>query len=357
VHYPRLEIRLEIIRKNVTTILEKCDKHSLMPTFVTKGFLADFPLLTTLYKGGVRRFADSNMINLLRMRAMFGKEVELFLIRLPMQEELELVCQNDIVPLISHWEVLEALHTTARKAKKRQRVMLAVEGGDAREGFLPEEFEGIEGRVRDLSWLSVEGIATTLACLSGVLPDRGVVKRLTTLKKELRQKLGKDHFILSVGGTTFFELWRENETWMDIDEIRFGEAFLFGSDISRKKTIEWLSQGAFLLYAEIVEVRSKKVTEEVERGFDAFGRSLSLFPSAPRRRALVALGKQDIDESQLYFWDGNVTIIGATSNYLVLDVEESDKGYKVGDIVCFYPGYGAVLRAFLSPYVEKVYVS
>ena len=76
----------------------------------------------------------------------------------------------------------------------------------------------------------------------------------------------------------------------------------------------------------------------------------------PRKRALVAVGLQDIDDTQLFFEDRNVTIIGATSNYLVLDCEESQHDYRIGDLVRFQAGYGTVLRAFLSPYVQKRYI-
>lgn len=70
---------------------------------------------------------------------------------------------------------------------------------------------------------------------------------------------------------------------------------------------------------------------------------------------ILALGKQDSDEHQLYFADENAKIVGATSNYLVIDIEESNRVYQLGEVVQFQAGYGAVLRAFLSPYVRKVY--
>jgi len=41
---------------------------------------------------------------------------------------------------------------------------------------------------------------------------------------------------------------------------------------------------------------------------------------------------------------------------LVLDCEESQHDYRIGDLVRFQAGYGTVLRAFLSPYVQKRYI-
>lgn len=354
--YPRLDINVDVIEHNVRTLLARCVEWKVRPVFVTKGFLADFPLVKLLYETGVRNFADSNLVNLLRMRALFGKTVRLVLIRLPMGSELRAIQENGVIPFVSHRETLERLNTIAGERKTLQRVVLALESGDAREGFLPEETPQVANLVERLPWISVEGIGSTLACLSGVLPDGEIMKQLVELKETLAQRLGQKEFYLSVGGTTFLEVW-ENGGWVKgVDEIRFGEAFLFGSDISRKRDIPWLRQGAFTIWAEVVEVRAKEVAQNPSRGFDAFGEITASPWRGKRKRMLLALGKQDVDERQLYFFDSGVKIIGATSNYLVMDVEESDREYRVGDVLGFRAGYGAVLRAFLSPYVEKVYV-
>jgi len=354
--FPRLEINLDVIQSNVFAILTRCKNWGVRPVFVTKGFLADFPLVKLLYEAGVRNFADSNLLNLLRIRTLFGNSIRLSLIRLPMFEELEIIQAHHIIPFVSSWETLWKLNAMAEKRHDVQKVVLAVESGDAREGFLPEELLSMGKKVRELRWISIEGIGSTLACLSGILPDELIMKQLIELKHKFSKRLGGQSISLSVGGTTFLELWENDVTWKEIDEIRFGEAFLFGSDISRKKNIQWLRQGAFMLWAEIVEVRSKEIDQNLSRGFDAFGKVASVSPQGKRKRALLALGKQDVDENQLYFFDASVKIVGATSNYLVVDIEESEQEYRVGDVICCSAGYGAALRAFLSPYVEKVYV-
>lgn len=352
--YPRLEINLDVLRENALILQEKCRIWNVSPVVVTKGFLADSVLVRVLRDLGFSRFADSNLLNLVRLRRLFEAQVELFLIRLPMFEELKTLNEYSISPFVSHAEVLERLENVARETGRVQHVMLAVEGGDGREGFLVEELPLVLGVLKRLPNVLPRGIGATLACLSGVLPDRDILTRLLKAKEFLRRELQRD-IVLSVGGTTFLSLWEEGESLQGVDEVRFGEALLFGSDISRKRDIPWLKQGAFVISAEVVEVRVKEPLRGKTFGYDAFGsRCLGDF-QGPRKRILVAVGKQDIDENQLYFDDEHVKIVGATSNYLVLDVEESQRMYQVGDIVSFRAGYGAVLRAFLSPYVEKVY--
>lgn len=355
--YPLLEINLSNIEKNVVTLTEKCTRWNLSWVAVTKGFCAVYPIVKLLFQKGVRRFADSNLLNLISIRQLLGEEVELFLIRLPMFSELELLFQYRIVPFVSTTESLTKLNSLAREKNTNQRLILAVDGGDAREGFMPEELLQMATSFPNWSHLTIDGIATTVACLNGVLPDRDLLQRMVQLKHEL-QLILKQQLKLSVGGTTFLELWEEACCPEGVDEIRLGEAFLFGHDISRKKSIPWLEQETFSLWSEVVEVRPKKPNQSIGRGFDAFGREVDATKQSKRARkqALVAVGLQDIDDSQLWPEDSRVRITGATSNYLVLDIEESANRYQAGQLLKFKIGYGSVLRAFLSPYVRKEYL-
>lgn len=356
--YPLLEINLGNIGKNAVTLGEKCAQWGLSWVAVTKGFCAVPPIVKLLFQKGIRQFADSNLLNLIGIRQLLGEEVELFLIRLPMFSELELLFQYRVIPFVSAVESLEKLNSLAREKNSNQRVVLAVDGGDAREGFMPEEL--LQTAIAFSNWgsLIIDGISTTVACLNGVLPDRDLVERMVQLRHELQLILKQDQLKLSVGGTTFLALWEREPYPEGVDEVRLGEAFLFGHDISRKKSIPWLEQETFSLWSEVVEVRPKKVKPSAIRGFDAFGRQVDATKESdqPRKQALVAVGLQDIDDSQLWPEDERIRITGATSNYLVLDVEESVSSYQVGQLIKFNVGYGSVLRAFLSPYVRKKYL-
>ena len=53
--------------------------------------------------------------------------------------------------------------------------------------------------------------------------------------------------------------------------------------------------------------------------------------------------------------DEGVEIIGASSDHLIVDVTDCEKEFKTGDRICFRLGYFAVMRAFTSKYVEKIY--
>ena len=50
--------------------------------------------------------------------------------------------------------------------------------------------------------------------------------------------------------------------------------------------------------------------------------------------------------------DGRLRVLGASSDYLVLDVSDAHGELRVGASVSFRPGYGAMVTAASSPYVE-----
>ena len=72
-------------------------------------------------------------------------------------------------------------------------------------------------------------------------------------------------------------------------------------------------------------------------------------------RAIVAIGRQDIEESMLTCVNNNIEIIGASSDHLILNIKNNTE-YKVGSIVKFKLEYGSLLRCFTSKYVKKKFI-
>ena len=82
---------------------------------------------------------------------------------------------------------------------------------------------------------------------------------------------------------------------------------------------------------------------------DAFGNIPHFEDKGIRRRAIIALGRQDIRVEGLIPMDTDISIFGASSDHLILDVTDSKKELKVGDIVHFKIDYGCLLAAMTSP--------
>ena len=73
-------------------------------------------------------------------------------------------------------------------------------------------------------------------------------------------------------------------------------------------------------------------------------------------RAIIALGRQDINPEGLFPINQSIEIIGASSDHLILDITKCSPSYKVGDIIEFTMDYGCILKSMTSPYVKKKYI-
>jgi predicted amino acid racemase len=134
-----------------------------------------------------------------------------------------------------------------------------------------------------------------------------------------------------------------------VDELRLGESILLGLDPLSRIPVPGLRTDAIVLYAELIEVRTKPSTPWGQLAQSAFGTAASR-PGAGTtvRQGILALGRQDVDPADLFPPPG-LTVLGASSDHLVVDLGDHDAA--VGDELAFGVGYGGLLRAMTSPFV------
>jgi predicted amino acid racemase len=87
---------------------------------------------------------------------------------------------------------------------------------------------------------------------------------------------------------------------------------------------------------------------------DAFGRVPEWEDLGWRRRAILALGEQDMRISGLRPKRQGVTIVGASSDHLVVDVTDAVPPVQLGEELAFNPLYTAVATAMVRANVPKV---
>lgn len=90
-------------------------------------------------------------------------------------------------------------------------------------------------------------------------------------------------------------------------------------------------------------------------GPDSYGVVHTFKDRGPRVRAILSVGNQDIDTEVMWPVDERLEIVGSSCDHTVVDVTCAAEDYPVGSVVQLRCGYHAVLRAFTSPYVEKVF--
>ena len=144
-----------------------------------------------------------------------------------------------------------------------------------------------------------------------------------------------------------------------INHFRVGEVLFFGLDLFTNLTIVGMHNDVFRLYAEIIELYEKPKVPSGEQGFNVAGET----PEYPKEdygkqsyRAILDIGLLDCNPQYLITDDENITIIEASSDMLVLDVNQNEAGYKVGDLISFKLKYMGVLGIMNSNYIDKLVV-
>jgi predicted amino acid racemase len=351
---PRLEIDLEAVRQNATVLVERLDERGIEVIGVTKAVMAWPATARVLVESGVAGLGDSRIENLERLRRD-GFTVERMMIRSPMLSQADAVILQCEVSLNTELSVLRALSAAAVRYGRSHNVVLMVELGDLREGIAIDEVVDMARCVTRLPGLVLTGIGTNLACQSGVVPDQHKMNELSGLADEVETACGLVLATVSGGNSANLGWALSTADVGRVNQLRLGEAILLGVDPLTREPIEDLRQDAFRLIAEVIEVKTKPAEPWGEIAQTAFGAAAADAQRSAAaetcRRAILAIGRQDIDPDGLTAPAG-VTIRGASSDHLVIEV--ADEHVTVGDELSFGLDYGALLRAATSPFVTKV---
>ena len=140
-----------------------------------------------------------------------------------------------------------------------------------------------------------------------------------------------------------------------MNHLRIGEAILLGRETLHREPWPGTRQDAFLLHGEVIECKTKPSAPLGNRTEDAFGERPAFPERGPVARALVNLGREDLELPGLTPVEPGLRVLGASSDYLVVDVSGRRDETRVGDELVFSLGYGGLLAAMDSEYVEKRY--
>jgi predicted amino acid racemase len=170
----------------------------------------------------------------------------------------------------------------------------------------------------------------------------------------MEEELGTRFRVISGGNTYSLDFVLRDEMPARINQLRIGEGILLGVNSVTKHPLPCPHQDAFNVVAEVIEVKTKPSMPEGPVATDAFGRAPEWEDLGLRERAILALGEQDMRISGLRPKREGVTIVGASSDHLVVDVTEADPPVRLGDELCFDPLYEAVATGMVSSAVRKV---
>jgi predicted amino acid racemase len=352
---PRLEINTTKISENAGHIVKLCRKADVKVMGITKGVKAEAPVVKAMAEAGITVFGDSRIENLKKIAeaGIFGQR---FLIRIPMLSDVSATVEWADGSLNSEFEVIAALGKEAVRQRKTHKVILMVDVGDLREGFLPCDAAETALKAGGIDGIELIGLGMNVGCYGGVLPTIENTSLLLETGRQVESAIGRKLDVYSGGSTVTLKLIEKGMLPCGINQLRIGEAVLLGYDSTGNRKIPGTHQDTMRLIAEVIELKLKPSVPTGEVGRDAFGNVPKFLDRGIRKRAIAALGRQDAPLEKLRPIIDGVEVLGGSSDHLILDVTDAQEDIKVGTEIAFGINYGAMLALMTSDYVEKVYV-
>lgn len=353
---PRLEISLDKITHNTKRIIDVCREYGIEVAGVNKVSCGSTEIAKAMVDGGIKVIADSRIENLKKIKNI---NVSKMLLRLPMISKVKEIVEVADMSLNSELKTIIELSNAALLAGKQHKVILMIDVGDLREGiFFDREDEIMEvvEKTLQLKGVKLIGLGTNLTCFGGIIPCRDNLGRLTELRNRIQEKFGIALEILSGGNSSSLHLIQNNCMPKDINQLRLGTSIVLGTVEINNTRVSNTYIDAFKLFAEIIEVKEKPSKPIGEIGKDSFGKKPLFKDRGIIKRAICAIGKQDIDIDWMTPKDRGIVILGGSSDHLIVDITNAKENYVVGDEITFLLDYVAILKAMTSPYVCKIYL-
>ncbi|HBD63858.1 MAG TPA: alanine racemase [Clostridiales bacterium] len=355
--YPKLVVDLKKVKNNLDKTIEMVKGAGCSLMIVTKGYCADMEIYKLLEESDIDYIADSRIQNL---KKYDGTKKERVLLRLPMISEAEEVVRHADLSLNSEIKTIQKLNEAAVKLNKKHKILLMIDLGDLREGIFFKDEEEIYHAVEEilkLSNIELFGLGVNLTCYGAVIPKKENLSVLVETAEKIENKFNIKLKMLSGGNSSSVHLIGKNQLPERINNLRVGEAFLLGDETAYSQMLDNFYDDAFTLEAEIIELKVKQSVPVGETGVDAFGNRPVYEDLGVIKRAIIAVGRQDVDPDNLHPIDSEISILGASSDHLILNVDNTGNRYSVGDTVRFKLSYSSLLRATTSSaYVEKEYI-
>lgn len=347
--YPRIIINKDKYRHNLKYLLDICHKKGLSVMGVSKVFCADQSLIDIMIEEKVDYIADSRIENL----ANITTEIPKVLLRLPSIGNSKQVVTYSDISLNSEIATIKELNKYANELNKVHGIIIMIDLGDLREGIFDETelIETVKETIK-LENILIKGIGTNLTCFGGIIPNPETLQKLLIFKRLIEYNFDIKLEIISGGNSSNLELVLSDNIPQGINNIRLGESIVLGRETAYGSYLDNMFNDVFTLEAEVIEVKRKPSFPIGEIGMNAFGQIPNFEDKGTMTRAILSIGKQDVDHKELIPYD-SVQILGSSSDHIIVDISDSYSVYEVGDIMSFMLTYSSILSLMTSKYVKK----
>jgi len=356
--YPKLKINLKKLEHNARMEVRKLAEYGVTVMGVNKVFNGLPETASAIVRGGIDVVAESRVKNLKKIQHVSCKKC---LLRTPSPSEIEDVIRYADISLNSDIDVIRNLSQEAVRQNRIHQVLLMVDLGDIREGIWFEDHQYIEEAVRhilDLPNLEMYGLGTNFSCYGSVMPTIENGRLFVRLARELEKKFMFEFPYLSGGNCTSYHLI-EKGIWPEgINHLRIGALHQFGIEYvdvryldefhHSRMDVNRVVSDLYILEAEIIEVNTKPTVPFGELSLDCFMQSKTFVDRGPRKRAILALGHQDVSSHNCWPADPGMEIAGQTFDHTIIDIEKCQNDYRPGDTIAFEIDYTGLLACCTS---------
>ncbi len=357
--YPALFHDRAKLVNNMKKLSSKCGEQGIEIAGIIKATNGTVAAAEDFVAGGAKLIGSSRLDQLKRAKES-GIKVPLLLIRIPMLSEISEMVDVVDISLNSEMVVLEAINKVALEKGTTHKVILMADLGDLREGFFDLD-ELVETAVKienEMLGLVLAGIGTNLGCYGSVIPTEDKMVALAELADRVEAKIGRGLEYVSGGATTSLLGVYHGYMPEKINMLRLGAGPLIGplEDVRLCYNLEAMDEldTPFVLKAEVIELKVKASYPQGELGVDAAGKKREYVDKGMRKRALLAIGRADYgDIDDLVPEMKGTSVIGASGDHTIIDVEDASEDVKIGDIMTFKLKYSALLNLAESEDVKK----
>jgi len=347
--YPRLEVNLSKLRSNTREVISRCSERGIGVCGVVKGCSAIPEVARLFLECGAEQLATSRLEQVRSLREQ-GIECPYMLLRVAgMSEVAELVALCEL-SLQSERAVLDAIEAECARQGKHHGVVIMADLGDLREGYWDwDEMVEVCCHVeRDLPHVALKGIGVNLGCYGSIRPTPEKMADLLTIARRVEARIGRRLEIISGGASSSFPLVVDGTMPRGINHLRIGETILLGRDLQELWGLDnlgFLQMDAFLLRAEVLEVKEKPSYPQGEFCIDAFGNRPTYTDIGMRKRALLGFGRCEVSSLDgMVCLEEGMRLVGLTSDHCIVDVTDCRELHP-GDIVSLRLVYSQMLSA------------
>ncbi len=355
--YPLVEVNLKKLRHNIDAVVSRCNGLGIAVTGVIKGFNGHIQAARQFDESACESLASSRLEQIAACREA-GLKGPFWCIRVPMMSEAPALVALADGSLASEITVVRAIEAECARQGKRHGVILMADLGDLREGWWDKaELVEAAAEIEAMPHVELWGVGTNLGCYGAIVPTVANMNELVAIAEAVERRIGRRLRYISGGATTSLPLVLNKTMPGRVNHLRIGEGILQGKDLNDlfQLDMSFLSLDVFTVKAEVLEVKRKPSYPVGEIFVDCFGNMGHYENRGMRLRALAGIGRLDFAMTDMLLpRDKGIEVLGASSDHLILDVENYPGQLKPGDILCFDTRYATMLYTTASRYVRFV---